>query len=583
MWTLLVLAAYSVLEYVVIGALYYVLYGMPAFSDWTTIRAPEYSNAVLWKDKVWYPVAKIGPGNPFGKATLQSFDPESGSSAESKYVVPFPLSGLLAEGDRLWAVTATTVTRIEDDVATEIKTKRLLNRFSQPFIYEDNLAIIDLGKNGPPMLLTFQNGDWTEVDAVVLPSSFASSVVNGKTILVPVPTSSPVRASMLDLQVIADEGRIHLFLSDGAVVAYREGIEFAPVSALAPANGRDFPDFSNLSDWDAVCRVTPGIGPARNHWKAGLIEGEPVVTTIVTSGTNIFSGVTLESYSKTSGTWEKYASVPSAALLELLSASDGQKTYVAGQSIMQILRFQRLTKAGLTPTGALLKAPAVAFQKPLERWALIGAWVYYIGMVVMAIIISRLMAIYRDARYQFGLTTVELASFTRRTIARLIDYFVYVIPMYFVNRAFGMGSQEQVEQNMDRIFDSGPNGFLLRLVTLMMFGLLAALTVLVVNSGLQARWGITLGKWICGIRTVQSTLRPCGFARAMVRELLLPVETLLANFSIPATLLIAFTEKRQRLGDLVADTVVIRAPKKNVAREADQLQAAHPIDAGVAT
>jgi uncharacterized RDD family membrane protein YckC len=49
----------------------------------------------------------------------------------------------------------------------------------------------------------------------------------------------------------------------------------------------------------------------------------------------------------------------------------------------------------------------------------------------------------------------------------------------------------------------------------------------------------------------------------MLRDILLLADTLLAMTYLPATFFIAFTSCRQRIGDLVADTVVVRVPKSS--------------------
>jgi uncharacterized RDD family membrane protein YckC len=113
---------------------------------------------------------------------------------------------------------------------------------------------------------------------------------------------------------------------------------------------------------------------------------------------------------------------------------------------------------------------------------------------------------------------------------------------------------------MDKMFDSGPEGMMLNMVWLFVTLILTGMLYLFVNSFLQGWWGITLGKWICGIRTVRTTLRPCGFFRALLRELLIVADTLFGMTLLPVTLAIAFSSFRQRLGDMVADTIVIRKP-----------------------
>jgi uncharacterized RDD family membrane protein YckC len=72
------------------------------------------------------------------------------------------------------------------------------------------------------------------------------------------------------------------------------------------------------------------------------------------------------------------------------------------------------------------------------------------------------------------------------------------------------------------------------------------------------RWGRTPGKWAMGIRVLGLELAPCGFARALLRSLLLIVDGFL-TFSFGA-LMIACTVNRQRVGDMAARTIVIREP-----------------------
>lgn len=51
----------------------------------------------------------------------------------------------------------------------------------------------------------------------------------------------------------------------------------------------------------------------------------------------------------------------------------------------------------------------------------------------------------------------------------------------------------------------------------------------------------------------------CGFARALVRNLLYYVDLPLLLTPLPAAISLMFSDHRQRLGDRVADTIVVRA------------------------
>jgi uncharacterized RDD family membrane protein YckC len=82
-----------------------------------------------------------------------------------------------------------------------------------------------------------------------------------------------------------------------------------------------------------------------------------------------------------------------------------------------------------------------------------------------------------------------------------------------------------------------------------------ALLVLLVFSYLEGRYGKTPGKWLLGIRVLGTDLRPCGFGRAFVRNLLTLADGFF-SFMVGA-LLVALTENWQRLGDLAARTIVV--------------------------
>ena len=100
------------------------------------------------------------------------------------------------------------------------------------------------------------------------------------------------------------------------------------------------------------------------------------------------------------------------------------------------------------------------------------------------------------------------------------------------------------------------------LMPLLFGGALWAVAAFLIFCYTLGRWGRTPGKWAMGIRVLGMELAPCGFARALLRSLLLIVDGLLfmdgfLNFSFGA-LVIACTANRQRIGDMAARTIVVR-------------------------
>ena len=109
---------------------------------------------------------------------------------------------------------------------------------------------------------------------------------------------------------------------------------------------------------------------------------------------------------------------------------------------------------------------------------------------------------------------------------------------------------------MDRVFDH-PSFTVAFRIAAVTFGSLLVLFLLYV--AVQGRFSVTPGKWICRLRVVQTSLRPCGFAKSLLREVLLFVDNLYLFSWTPGILMIAFAQLRQRLGDRFADTIVVRA------------------------
>jgi uncharacterized RDD family membrane protein YckC len=76
----------------------------------------------------------------------------------------------------------------------------------------------------------------------------------------------------------------------------------------------------------------------------------------------------------------------------------------------------------------------------------------------------------------------------------------------------------------------------------------------------EALWGRTVGKLLTGLVVIDRDGRPPGFVKAILRTLLRLVEVnpLLLG-GIPAAIAVVASKNRQRLGDMLARTYVVRA------------------------
>jgi uncharacterized RDD family membrane protein YckC len=132
----------------------------------------------------------------------------------------------------------------------------------------------------------------------------------------------------------------------------------------------------------------------------------------------------------------------------------------------------------------------------------------------------------------------------RRVVATVIDGLVFGVGYYLLALAFGDIRVQGEAANWQSNLPTGWNAA---------FGLLVVLYYVLLEGYL----GQTLGKRLVGIRVVsEATGRIPGVSAAAVRTLLRIVDGL---FSYAVAFVVALgSDKRQRLGDMVAHTLVIR-------------------------
>jgi len=160
--------------------------------------------------------------------------------------------------------------------------------------------------------------------------------------------------------------------------------------------------------------------------------------------------------------------------------------------------------------------------------------------LLLALILSALMRKHRVREYSAEAEQAAYASLFRRGCAQIVDAVILAAAVV----VFGGVAHE------------GPrSGCLVGLATIPL-GLLWAVGCLVVFAYMEGHSGRTPGKWLLGIRVLGTDLRPCGFGRALIRNLLKFVDGFF-NFMI-GVLVVALTEHWQRVGDLAARTVVVR-------------------------
>ncbi|MBM4075743.1 MAG: RDD family protein [Planctomycetes bacterium] len=111
--------------------------------------------------------------------------------------------------------------------------------------------------------------------------------------------------------------------------------------------------------------------------------------------------------------------------------------------------------------------------------------------------------------------------------------------------------QDQIQAFRDTLSQISASNVKLAIAFLFVLGL--------IKVWIEGRSGLTLGKWLMGLRTTRDTLAPAGFARALTKNLLYFVDLYLFVSPLPAAISIMLSNKNQTIGDRISNTVVIRA------------------------
>ena len=506
------------------------------------------ASTVVTQGELWASVASGSSQMPGAalvrpaSSRLMAFDLTTGEPRETGITLsPAPL-GLVVIDGQLWCVAETVVYRIENGEAIPRHPRRALMQASRPFEYQGRLAVIDKNKNNQSILLTWNDGEWNEEGLVDVPVPVAAN-----------------RWLAPDVRVVSQGQTTYVFYTDGSNFFYREGIHLVsnsdpePVSALEPeniANSLMAVSLKMNSGMSQRMPILPGWKTMpfslswASSWEVALINGE--LWAFQLSGPNSGNS-TIQQFRMQGQNWIT-AKEPFPPEMLGFGVAGGSSGYLVTDDLrlfsLQGATFQRIT------TGYPITERFRTVLTVVER--LIG---YLLVNGLLILVAEWLMRTYRTPEYLYGKQIVIQAPLLRRAFARGIDLLLTVFPSLFW---FSMVMDADVRNRLQQQSAFSGIQVPLALFTFSIFGMWMG--GILVCSFMEGFWGFTPGKWLCGIRTRRTTLRPCGMLRAFARELLVFADSVFFLTWLPGVLLIAFTPHRQRLGDLTADTVVILDP-----------------------
>lgn len=336
----------------------------------------------------------------------------------------------------------------------------------------------------------------------------------------------------------------------------------SPTSASEPDNAD-----GTTTDWQLVSdQISNGF-----LWFPVIVGGAPAIVVIDESKKGYPKA---RAFRQESGEWSEFSSIDlpfSSVVTKIGSCEDGSSALFAATTHSNRGLLVAIEPSGFRNTEIRYSERPHGVEDYI-RVAFLFVWSLITGT---ALGLVTTICMWRDrATYDFGHESVGLASVAERGFARLIDFFLLLLaafsPVVGSIFVFDLDWRTAAEASTIQVYDH-PSYLAARYAAMACFFCLAAGSLTLI--AMQGSFSMTPGKWICRLRTVRTTLRPCGFAPSLMRELLLCFDSFYLLCWMPGLLSIACTDNRQRIGDRLADTIVIRASSRDREEKSHELSA----------
>ncbi|MBC8116041.1 MAG: RDD family protein [Candidatus Saccharimonas sp.] len=539
------------------------------------------------------------------ESRILRLDLETGVERDTGLVVNGEAGWPMWMGDSLFVVSRSAVFRCEENSLVKVAALPPPSPWfhASTFLWEDRLTTISQTDDGGFHLVHLSDKGWIPGRAILLPTSgrvWYDDQQRGRRVLLPLtsqqPASKTTVAAFLQVAVVQHERQHHLMIMDynNQFSAYRAGFEFINepqegVSALAAENVT-----REVSGWEPIGPTPPD---PKGRWGGMAASRDGLLF-------HGWDGQAKVARRRNDGTWESFVvptgSHPVSQVYGVGSHDIGDPTddtayVIEADQTWGSACVRRIE--GNTVHSAHLVLPGCE-REYVARWKCLGVNLLCAWCLHVALLAGGAMWLARGAAratFEFGNQRATLAPLWRRAVAVGVDVALLFTVIVLIGRCFGIGAEIALpvgdetklaralldfEQSLyGAVVGAGGRVFMSPAPTLsysigwvtprwsfrrspdITLLLLSTLVVVVVcgNVFVEGRYGVTPGKWLLGLRTVRTTLRPCGFARALVRNVVYYVDLPLLLTPLPTAISLMFSDHRQRLGDRTADTLVIRA------------------------
>lgn len=294
------------------------------------------------------------------------------------------------------------------------------------------------------------------------------------------------------------------------------------------------------ASWNGTAWSQPATFPNEGAFR--VLAGDDAVYVFRQQGDGPASWISLSVLTEGSWTEPRVVQLPGSFMDWFVFMQQGKPMLLVRQLTAQLLY---AVKDGGFDGPVRLGGP-IRFAPLFSGVAALTA-VSYVLFVLVVYGYSAVIDRYKNRYCTINGVRCEFASLFRRFAAYLIDTGATLLPVVIGGVLFFRSSEQ-----------ASDNPFLVMLVVFILTAFLFLVNYLY-HSLFEGLYGATPGKRLCGIVVLKADLSPCGLGPAFLRNLLRIVDGF-SNYLV-AAIAVAGTMRWQRLGDLAADTVVVRRTK----------------------
>jgi uncharacterized RDD family membrane protein YckC len=486
------------------------------------------SRGALWEGSLWLVESKEKRGlgkkplerRPEIRTRLLKWSPVGGGQPDLAVLPAVDDARLLAIGDALWAIGETRVVKMtRAGIEQKAISTKLENRFSALFSQSGRpSAIVATSDAALDVFSLDAGGAWRPADergsAPVVGPWTNLDVENGIIVMPPL-DGSPDGATVAGM------------CSDGIAVERFTGFAAIPCADWTPVGER---------------------GARLAAWTAARVAGKIAVFTARADGLDFAVEGFVEDGK---GAWQRFfeTRVGLVSSLGAFDAGDGRRFFLAIEGLPGAVTVHEIDGS------TVARSTKLTTSAEMDRMRRVNAlsWASNVAAVLTPFALLIALAVplrrHRVPEYVFEGRAVRHAPLWRRCLAGAVDTLLAFGPVAAVYMAAFVFSDMQEEGA----------GAMVEWLAWIGVASLWSLAWLFVFSWLEGRLGTSPGKRLLALRVLGLDLEPCGFGRALLRNL---SEFVDAFFGYAVGIaLVALTPNRQRLGDLAAKTVVVFLPR----------------------